>query len=367
MTTGPIDLELGSPCDPPPDDAVRAMCEASASLGPYGKSVGSPAFRQAAAEWMRRRLDVNVAADSVAACLGSKEFAGSLALLLGPLVEPHRDTVLVPAVAYPTYAVGAELAGCRVVRVPMTDNFTLDLEAVDPDDAARARLLWVNSPGNPAGALDDLGAVATWARSRGIIVCSDECYVEFTWRGSPVGEVGLPASTVLSSGIDGVLALHSLSKRSNLAGGRVGFYSGDAALVAALADRRRDLGLVVPGPMQAAGEVAWSDQVHVTEQRRRYSARLERLAEAAVQGGFVDVRLPDGGFYLWLDTGGDDLAATAELVENGVLVQPGSLYGPEGAGRIRLAVVRSDVEIDEAARRLASSRRGPNASRGWGA
>ncbi|MFZ1637168.1 MAG: aminotransferase class I/II-fold pyridoxal phosphate-dependent enzyme [Candidatus Microthrix parvicella] len=354
MIDGPIDLRLGSPCDPPPACAVRAMNAAGDSLGPYGKSVGSPEFRAAASDWMRRRLDLEISPDAVAACVGTKEFVGSLALLLGPLVASHRDTVLVPAVAYPTYAVGADLAGCRVVRVPMTSRFSLDLDAVEPEDAARARLLWVNSPGNPAGGLDDLGAVASWARERGIIVCSDECYLEYTWSGGPAGEDRLPASTVLSSGGEGLLALHSLSKRSNLAGGRVGCYAGDAQLVAALGERRRELGLVVPGPMQAAAVAAWCDQSHVAEQRNRYRHRLEVLAESVRQAGLADVELPAGGFYLWANVGGDDRAAAARLAAAGVLVQPGILYGPDGAGRIRLAAVRPDDEIVEAARRIAA-------------
>lgn len=354
MTRMSIDLRLGSPCDPPPTEVIDAVGEAFDSLGPYGKSVGSLAFRQAAADWMARRLEVDVDAGSVAACVGTKEFVGTLALLLGPLSDPGRDTVLVPAVAYPTYAVGAELAGCRVVRIPMTDRSTLDLAAVDPDDAARARLMWVNSPGNPAGGLDDLEAAANWGRARGIVVCSDECYVEYTWSGPLVGDVGLPGSTILSSGSAGVLALHSLSKRSNLAGGRVGCYAGDPALVAELGERRRELGLVVPGPLQAAAVMAWSDQRHVVEQRERYFARLQRLADAAVRAGCLDVRMPEGGFYLWIDVGGDDRAAAALLAEAGVLVQPGSIYGTAGVGRIRVAAVRPDAEIEEAARRIAT-------------
>lgn len=348
----PIDLTLGSPCDPPPEVAIRAMASAADTLGPYGKSVGSPEFRAAAAGWMKRRLDLDIDPVAVAACVGTKEFVGSLALFLQPLVEAGRDTVLVPAVAYPTYAAGAELAGCRVVRVPMTDRFTLNLDAVDRADVDRARLLWVNSPGNPAGGLDDLGAAAAWARERGIVVCSDECYIEFTWQGDPVGGPQLPASTILSHGIDGVLALHSLSKRSNLAGGRAGCYAGDPHLVAALGERRRELGLVVPGPIQAAAIAAWGDDDHVATQRTRYLSRLEVLAEAARAAGCADVRLPGGGFYLWLNVDGDDRQVAAQLAEAGVLVQPGSIYGDSGAGRIRIAAVRPDPEIAEAARRI---------------
>ena len=354
MVAGAIDLRLGSPTDPPPDVVLTAMAGATDTLAGYGRSVGSPAYREAAATWMARRLGVEVDPADVAACVGTKEFVGSLALLLGPLVEPGRDTVLVPAVAYPTYAVGAQLAGCRVVRVPMTPRFTLDVDAIDPADAARARLLWLNTPGNPAGGLDDLGAAAAWGRAHGVVVCSDECYVEFTWAGRPTGEAQLPGATVLSAGSAGVLALHSLSKRSNLAGGRAGAYAGDPSLVAALGEHRRELGLVVPGPIQAAAAAAWGDQHHVVVQRERYRRRLDRLAEAAAQAGFPSPQLPGGGFYLWLEVGGPEGAAVAALERAGVLVQPGSLYGPAGAGRVRLAAVRPDAEVEEAARRLAS-------------
>ena len=134
----------------------------------------------------------------------------------------------------------------------------------------------------------------------------------------------------------------------------MGCYAGDAQLVAALGERRRELGLVVPGPMQAAAVAAWCDQSHVAEQRNRYRHRLEVLAESVRQAGLADVELPAGGFYLWAKVGGDDRAAAARLAAAGVLVQPGILYGPDGAGRIRLAAVRPDDEIVEAARRIAA-------------
>src|SRR4029077_13948871 len=178
---------------------------------------------------------------------------------------------LYPAISYPTYAMGAILAGCRPVAVPTDARFRLRLDAIDPDDAARALVLWVNSPGNPTGALDDLGAAAAWGRARGIPVFSDECYCEFTWEGPP--------RTILEHGLDGVVAVHSLSKRSNLAGLRVGFYAGDPELVHYLQEIRKHVGMMVAGPAQAAGAAALDDDAHVQVQRDRYHSRLVRMAD----------------------------------------------------------------------------------------
>src|SRR5208282_4878855 len=176
--------------------------------------------------------------------------------------EPGRDTVLYPAVSYPTYAMGAELAGCRAVPVPSAPGRSggLALDAVEPADAARALVLWSNSPSNPTCALGDLGAEAAWGRAHGVPVFSDECYAEFTWDGPP--------RSILEAGTDGVVAVHSLSKRSNLAGVRAGLYAGDEELVSYLVDVRRHAGLMVPGPVQAGAVAALDDDSHVDLQRR---------------------------------------------------------------------------------------------------
>ena len=163
---------------------------------------------------------------------------------------------------------GATLAGCRAVAVDVEGG---GLDAVDPDDAARALCLWVNTPGNPTGALTDLGAAAAWGRAHGVPVLSDECYVEFTWADRP--------RTILEHGAEGVLAVHSLSKRSNLAGLRAGFYAGDPALVHYLSEVRKHAGAMVPGPVQAAATVALGDDVHVDAQRERYAERIEFFRE----------------------------------------------------------------------------------------
>ena len=156
---------------------------------------------------------------------------------------------------------GATLAGCRAVGVPVDDRWRLDVSAIDEADAARALCLWVNSPGNPAGNLDDLGAVADWGRAHDVPVFSDECYAEFTWDGPP--------RTILAGGSEGVVAVHSLSKRSNAAGLRAGFYAGDADVVHYLSEVRKHVGMLVPGPVQAAAVAALDDDAHVAEPRER--------------------------------------------------------------------------------------------------
>ena len=323
---GMVDLSIGTPCDPPPDFVVRALAESGAERG-YPASVGSLAYREAAAAWLDRRLGVTVDPRSqLAACVGTKEFVGTLPQWL-KLRRPDRDTVLYPAVSYPTYEMGAVLAGGRGVPVPVDECWRLRLDAIDEADAARALCLWVNTPGNPAGGLDDLAAAAAWGRARGVPVFSDECYVEFTWEGPP--------RTILGAGADGVVAVHSLSKRSNLAGVRAGFYAGDADLVAYLSEVRKHVGMMVPGPVQAAAVAAFGDDRHVDEQRERYRERLELMA------AMLDAPLPGGGFYVWAPSpGGDGWAHTEQLArDGGVLVSPGDLYGAAGAGHVRVAMV----------------------------
>ncbi|TFH20258.1 MAG: aminotransferase class I/II-fold pyridoxal phosphate-dependent enzyme [Acidimicrobiales bacterium] len=209
------------------------------------------------------------------------------------------------------------------------------------------RWLWVNSPSNPTGALDDLEAAATWGREHGVPVFSDECYVEFTWSG--------PGRTILESGLDGIVAVHSLSKRSNLAGLRVGFYAGDAELVSYLQEVRKHVGMMVPGPAQAAGIAALDDDEHVPVQRERYRNRLELLAGVLSAWSQEPVALPDGAFYLWIPvTDGWDYAERLAR-DGGALVSPGEFYGPDGSRFVRVAVVQPDDRIQLVADRLAAS------------
>lgn len=339
---GLVDFSIGTPFDPPPR-AVIAALGGSGLERSYPPSIGTPELRAAANRWMRRRFAVDVAPEHIGACIGTKEFVGTLPQWLR-LRRPDLDTILYPAISYPTYEMGATLAGCRAVPVAATADGGLDLASIDPADAARALAIWSNSPANPTGALDDLAAVADWGRSHDVPVFSDECYAEFTWTGR--------GRTVLEHGLDGVVAVHSLSKRSNLAGTRVGFYAGDPELVTYLQEVRKHVGLMVPGPAQAAGVAALDDDQHVEVQRGRYLARLERIATVLSRWSGMEVPLPAGGFYLWIHVG-DAWDFTERLAkEGGALVSPGDFYGEAGAEYVRVAVVQPDSQIDLVAARL---------------
>jgi succinyldiaminopimelate transaminase len=343
---GAVDLSIGTPCDPPPP-AVVAMLSSSNTERGYPPSIGTEPLRAAAARWMQRRFGIDVATSQIAACVGTKEFVATAPHYLR-LRLPDRDTVLYPAVSYPTYEMGAILANCRPVAVPMAADGGLDLARIDPADSARALMLWVNSPSNPTGALSDLGAAADWGRRHGVPVFSDECYVEFTWDGPP--------RTILEHGLDGVVAVHSLSKRSNLAGLRVGFYAGDADLVGYVKEVRKHVGMLVPGPAQAAGAVALDDDAHVTEQRDRYRRRLDRTAEVLSTWSGLDIPAPAGSFYLWFDAGDGWSFAKRLAAEGGAVVSPGDFYGAGGAENVRVAVVQPDARIDLMAERLGVAR-----------
>jgi aspartate/methionine/tyrosine aminotransferase len=387
---GAVDLSVGSPADPAPFEVRRRLAQAGDEHG-YPSSVGSPAFREAAAQWLGRRFGVALDPAAVAACVGTKEFVASAPQFLR-LLRPERSVVLVPEVAYPTYEVGARLAGLDVTRVPLGADGSLALDAIPPEVAHRSLLLWANSPANPTGALGDLRRAADVARRYGIVAISDECYAELSWERAP--------ETILAHGVEGVLCLHSLSKRSNMAGLRVGFYAGDRELVAQLAELRRHAGLMVPGPVQEAAAWALGDDEHVAAQRERYRLRLERLA-AALSGAGLEARLPGGGPYLWVEApawaralaSASSASVSAEvgharsssafgLAEDGaarpapgaveepgsltpgfvlalalaagagVVVSPGELYGPGGAGHVRIATMATDDRIDLVVRRL---------------
>jgi succinyldiaminopimelate transaminase len=352
---GLVDLSVGTPCDPVPEAVVRALADAAPRWAGYPSAVGLPPLRDAACGWLERRFGVSLDASQVVACVGTKELVASLPHVLR-LRDPSRDTVLYPAVSYPTYAMGAELAGCRAVPVPLSEGWHLDLSAISEEDAARALVLWLNEPGNPTGSAagaEELAAAVEWARARGVIVASDECYVEFTWD---AGGRHLPGATALSAGADGVLTVHSLSKRSNMAGYRSGFVAGDGDLVSYLGQVRTHGGRMMPGPVQAASAVAWADDSHVEEQRAVYAKRrtlaLTRLSEA----GLVSAGGP-ATFYLWAraapDAADGGWAIATRLAESGTLVSPGEFYGEGGADYVRVALVQPADRIELAFDRLA--------------
>ncbi len=346
---GVVDCSIGTPCDPVPDVALAGATAALAASNGYPPSAGSPALRSAAARWITRRFGVPMTADGVGACVGTKEFVASLPHLLH-LRTPARDTVLYPAIAYPTYEMGATLAGLRAVAVPVDAQWHLDLDAISDADARRALVLWLNEPGNPASQTADdayFARAVAWAHAHGVVVASDECYAEFCPR---------PA-TVLRAATDNVLAVHSVSKRSNLAGMRVGFYAGDPDLVRYLVETRKHAGLMAPTATQAAAAAALDDDAHVDAQRERYARRRVLVRDALAERGLVH----DGGdalFYLWLRTrdGADDgWEIAARLAhEAGLLVSPGDLYGSAGADHVRLALVQPDDRLSLALDRLAA-------------
>jgi aspartate/methionine/tyrosine aminotransferase len=347
---GIVDCSIGTPYDPPPDFVLEAMATSNTARG-YPASAGSVAYRRAAADWLGRRFGVSIdPASQLAACVGTKEFVASTAQYLR-LRTPERDTVLFPAVSYPTYAMGALLGNCRPVPVRELPGGGLDLASIDASDVERALVLWTNTPSNPTGQLTDLVEAAAWGRARGVPVFSDECYAEFTWDGEP--------HTVLSTGVEGVVAVHSLSKRSNLAGVRAGFFAGDPELVNFLLDVRRHAGLMIPGPVQAGAVAAFGDDAHVEAQRRRYLERLEFTAAFLGDAG-LPTPMPAGGFYLWVPvptqvTGGSWALTEYLAMEGGMLTSPGDLYGPDGAGHVRVAVVQPMEALQVVADRLSQS------------
>jgi succinyldiaminopimelate transaminase len=351
---GLIDASVGTPVDPLPDIVRTALDDAMGSARGYPPTIGTAAYRGAAADWLARRFGVTVDPGAVCACVGTKEFVASLPRWLS-LRSPGRDTVLYPAVAYPTYALGATLAGLRPVPIRVDDDWHLDLESVDRDDRDRALLVWLNDPANPTGAsatAEALDAAVGWGRRHGIVVASDECYAEFTYD-----EHGQPAKpvTALASGADAVLAVHSLSKRSNMAGLRVGFVAGDDDLVTYLGEVRKHAGLMVPGPVQAAAAAALGDDAHVDIQRARYAARRVAVMDALERHDVHHVGGPST-FYLWLarPETPDGWALADWFARRGILVAPGNLYGHAGAAEVRLALTLTDEQVAHVVDRLAA-------------
>jgi len=335
---GIVDLSVGTPVDPTPEVARRALAEAADSPG-YPTTAGTPALRQAILDYLRGRWSAApLADDAVLPVIGTKELVAWLPTLLG--LGPG-DTVVYPRVAYPTYEVGARLAGCRAVAA---DDLT---EVGD----LRPALVWLNSPANPTGEVLASAALAErvrQARQRGAVVAADECYGEFGWEAEPRSVLD---PRINGGSLDHLLAVHSLSKRSNLAGYRAGFVAGDPTLVADLLAVRKHAGMIVPGPVQAAMVALLGDAGHVEEQRDRYARRRTQLRPALEAAGFR-IEHSTGGLYLWAtrDEGGRDTVAF--LAELGTLVAPGDFYGPAASRHVRIALTATDERIAAAVDRL---------------
>jgi succinyldiaminopimelate transaminase len=335
---GLVNLSVGTPVDPTPPVAQKALVSAADAPG-YPATYGTPELRSSAVDWLARRFAISgLTADGVLPTIGSKELVSWLPSLLG---LGERDTVVHPALAYPSYDIGARLAGATAVA---TDSLT----SLGPE---RVGLVWVNSPANPHGRVlpaEHLAKVVAWARERGAVVASDECYLEFGWDARPVSVLD-PA--VNGGTLDGVLAVHSLSKRSNLAGYRAGLVVGDVTLVRRLLEVRKHAGMMLPAPVQAAMIAALGDDAHVDEQRARYSSRRTAL-RAAFEAAAFRVDHSEAGLYLWATRDEPCWDTVGWLAERGILVAPGDFYGPGGARHVRVALTATDERVRAAAGRL---------------
>ena len=343
---GICDLSVGTPVDDTPAFIREALADASNAHG-YPTVIGTTEVREAIVAWGKRRGMVDVGMNGVIPTIGSKEAVAWIPFLLG--VRPG-DTVLVPEVAYPTYDIGARLAGATPVAVDPTD----------PSSWPDAALVYLNSPGNPDGhvmSTDELRAVVAWARSHGAVVVSDECYAALPWSEPYVSE-GVPSlldTDVCEGDASSLLVLYSLSKQSNFAGYRGGLIYGDPALVAPIVSVRKHSGLMVPAPVQHAMAVALNDTEHVERQRSVYAVRRALLLEALTDAD-LDVD-PDSaaGLYLWVADPAnptDSWALVNRLAELGILVAPGNFYGTAAHGRVRVALTATDERIQAAASRI---------------
>lgn len=349
---GMVDLSIGTPVDPTPE-VIQAALRRAADAPGYPTVHGSVELRTAISDWFARVRGVgDVDPQAVMPTIGSKELVGLLPSLLslGP-----GDVVVVPTTAYPTYEIGARLAGAQL------------LVADDVRDWAHnpaVKLAWLNSPSNPTGAvlgLDLLAEVIEAAREIGAVVASDECYATLGW-GVPWDREPVPSvldPRVTGGSHEGLLAAYSLSKQSNLAGYRAAFLAGDEALMARLVLMRRHMGMIVPAPVQAAMLAALGDDDHVRAQRETYRARRDALLPALEKAGLA-IDHSEAGLYLWARPDPDSPRARQDgwalmqsLAELGILAGPGAFYGAAGAGHVRLSLTASDERIDAAAQRLA--------------
>lgn len=341
---GIVDLSIGSPVDPTPDVVRRALAEATDAHS-YPQTTGTPLLREAICDWFSRRRGVaGLTPENVLPTIGSKELVALLPTLLdlGP-----GDTVVHPRAAYPTYEVGARVAGAA--------PFASD----DPDEWPEGtRLIWLNSPGNPDGRVWDAAALRrarVRARQLGAVLAGDECYAELgwdaPWHDRPIPSVLDPA--VAEGELAGLLSVYSLSKQSNLAGYRAAFVAGDPVLIASLLRARKHLGLMLPAPVQQAMTVALGDDEHVARQRELYRRRRAVLRPALEQAGFRIDR-SEAGLYLWATEGRDAWQSMDRLARLGILAGPGVFYGPHHPQHVRVSLTATDERIDAAARRLVS-------------
>jgi succinyldiaminopimelate transaminase len=335
---GIVDLSIGSPVDPVPRRVREALAGAANAPG-YPLTKGTASLRTAAAGWLARRHGTEVSPDAVLPVIGTKELIAWLPTLLG--CGPG-DTVAFPALAYPTYDIGAVLAGARSVGTDEPERY----------HDGQVRLAWVNSPSNPTGQVlpvSRLRELARWARQSGVVLASDECYIDLGYEAAPMSVLH---PDVCGDSHDGLLAVFSLSKRSNLAGYRAGFVAGDPALVSALLEVRKHAGMIVPAPVQAAMTAALDDDEDATQQLARYAGRRAALRPAIEQAGW-QVSHSRAGLYLWASHPDYDCWESVRVLAGiGILVSPGEFYGPAGARHVRIALTATDERVAAAVGRL---------------
>lgn len=347
---GLVDLSVGTPVDPTPAVVQEALRSASSAPG-YPQTWGTPALREAVATWFATRRGVpDVDPDGVLPTIGSKELVAWLPTLLG---LGAGDIVGFPSAAYPTYDVGARLAGA-------TPQVVDGLAALGPlTPATTPKLLWLNTPGNPTGqvlGVEHLAKVVAWARQHGVVVASDECYAELDWRTDRDGATAPTTPSILDPRVtggshEGLLCVYSLSKQSSLAGYRAAFVAGDPRLVKQLLEVRKHAGMIVPWPVQVAITAAVADAAHVEAQKAVYAARRETLL-AAVRAFGLEVTHSEAGLYLWATAREDAWVTLERLAARGILAAPGTFYGAAGREHVRIALTASDEQIAAAAARL---------------
>ncbi|MBN7793073.1 succinyldiaminopimelate transaminase [Microbacterium esteraromaticum] len=342
---GLVDLSIGSPVDPTPEVIRAALAEATDAHA-YPQTTGTPSVRQAIVDWYARRRGVpDLREANVLPTIGSKELVALLPTLLG---LGEGDIVVHPRVAYPTYAVGATVAGATPVA------------ADDPAEWPEgSKLIWINTPGNPDGrtwTLDELRVAVKRARELGAVLASDECYAELGWDGPWRHE---PIPSVLDPRVTGgtrsdLLSVYSLSKQSNLAGYRAAFIAGCARVVGGILTARKHLGLMPPAPVQHAMAVALGDDAHVAAQKELYRQRRDALVPALEAAGFR-IDGSEAGLYLWATEGRDAWESMGRLAELGILAGPGHFYGAHSAQHVRLSLTAPSERVQQAAARLMAS------------
>ena len=331
---GAIDLSIGTPVDPVPKFIQDALIASSNTPG-YPLTIGTPELREAMHNWATNVLGASGDFD-VLPTIGSKELVAWLPTFL------ETKTVLYPKIAYPTYLVGAIIAKAQATEVD-----------IDPKDWPTVDLAWINSPSNPTGRVHseaELLEVISFSRKTGTVIASDECYLHM-----PAGDKKPVSILKLANGDNkNLLAVHSMSKRSNLAGYRAALLVGDSKLIAKIREIRKHAGMMVPQPIQRALTTALMDEAHVSEQASRYLNRRKILQPALERAGFR-IEYSDAGLYIWCSRDESAWDSIDWLAQLGILATPGSFYGSAGQNFIRVALTASDEKISEAAERILNS------------